>query len=200
MRNEFGCLHCLCVCLLRRPIICYPVWDPTYSEIMTLRLSGALAGRTTWYCRICSIFQISSVQDTSLYPACCETLPFSQFQLRMLMTLPRALLVLLSISNIQTGEPIPVASAENVQLLKVKCSEGTPTLLLGTPDLTPCLLSSASWGTIQKHQCVIPVQVCCWGTAHSPLPPQDQLTAATPGPAGVCTIIVPEELLMTAIN
>ena len=37
------------------------------------------------------------------------------------MTLTRGLLVLLSISNIQTGEPIPVAPVEHVQLFKVKC-------------------------------------------------------------------------------
>ena len=34
------------------------------------------------------------------------------------MILTRTLLVPLSISNVQTGEPIPVASVEHVQLFK----------------------------------------------------------------------------------
>ena len=38
----------------------------------------------------------------------------------MSMILTRTLLLLLSISNAQTGEPIPVAPVEHVQLLKVK--------------------------------------------------------------------------------
>ena len=38
------------------------------------------------------------------------------------MILTRTLLVLLSISNVQTGEPIPVAPVEHVQLFKVKYS------------------------------------------------------------------------------
>ena len=38
----------------------------------------------------------------------------------MSMILTRTLLLLLSISNVQTGAPIPVAPVEHVQLFKVK--------------------------------------------------------------------------------
>ena len=79
---------------------------------------------------------------TALYPVSCRSLSFSPFQPPMSIILTRSLLVLLSISNFQTGEPIPVAPVEHVQLCKVKCSRvrksGTPSLLLRRPDMHPC--------------------------------------------------------------
>ena len=68
----------------------------------------------------CCVLQISCMEGTALSPVSCRTLSFSQFQPRMSTILMCGLLVLLSICNVQTGEPIPVARVEHVQLFKVK--------------------------------------------------------------------------------
>ena len=70
----------------------------------------------------CCVRRISCVEGTALYPVSCRTLSYSRFQPRMSMILARIFLVLLSISNVQTRELIPVASVKHVQLFKVKYS------------------------------------------------------------------------------
>ena len=69
----------------------------------------------------CCVLQISCMEGTALYPVSCRTLSFSQFQPRMSTILMCGLLVLLSICNVQTGDPIPVARVEHVQLFKRSC-------------------------------------------------------------------------------
>ena len=70
----------------------------------------------------CCVLQISCMEGTVLYPVSCRTLTCLQFQPRMSMLLTRSHLVLLSISKVQTGKPIPLAPVEHVQLYKVKYS------------------------------------------------------------------------------
>ena len=74
-----------------------------------------LAGWTRYCCWCIAVyfkFLAWKALHCTLYPA--EHLVFSRYSL----ILTRTHLVLLSISKVQTGEPIPVAPVEHVQLLR----------------------------------------------------------------------------------
>ena len=94
-----------------------------FLEGWIFRFSCVFAGWMRYCCWCIAVyfkFLAWKALHRTLYHA--EHLVFRNVSQWLSRTLTHSLLVLLSISNVQTGEPIPVAPVEHVQLFEMKCS------------------------------------------------------------------------------